>query len=85
MAAYKAAVGMVLTEIVDSDDEKPKKPRRRKTMECIKRRESDYFEHIFQEFKVEHQFWIFLVAVSYIVKGCYSAFSVKVAWNFQKI
>ena len=41
MAAYKAAVGMVLTEIVDSDDEKPKKPRRRKTMECIKRRESD--------------------------------------------
>ena len=56
MAAYKAAVGMVLTEIVDSDDEKPKKPRRRKTMECIKRRESDYFEHIFQEFKVEHQF-----------------------------
>ena len=57
MEAYKAPVGMVLTEIVDSDDEKPKKPRRRKTMECIKRRESDYFQHIFQELKVEHRMY----------------------------
>ena len=57
MAAYKAAVGMVLTEIVDSDDEKPKKPCQRKIMECIKRRESDYFQHIFQELKVEHRMY----------------------------
>ena len=35
MAAYKGAVVMVLEELVDSDD---KKPRRRKTRECIKKR-----------------------------------------------
>ena len=43
----------VLTELVDSHDEKP---RQMKTREWIKRtRESDYFQNIFQEFKVEDQ------------------------------
>ena len=51
MAACKGAVVMVLTELVDSDDEKP---RRGKTTECIKRkRESGYFQNIFQELNVE--------------------------------
>ena len=51
MAACKGAVVMVLTELVHSDDEKP---RRGKTTECIKRRrESGYFQNIFQELKVE--------------------------------
>ena len=53
MAAYKGAVVMVLIELVDSDDEKP---RRWKTREWIKRRrESGYFQNIFQELKVEDQ------------------------------
>ena len=43
----------VLTELVDSHDEKP---RQMKTREWIKRtRESDYFQNIFQELKVEDQ------------------------------
>ena len=43
----------VLTELVDSHDEKP---RQVKTREWIKRtRESDYFQNIFQELKVEDQ------------------------------
>ena len=51
MAACKGAVVMALTELVDSDDEKP---RRGKTTECIKRRrESGYFQNIFQELNVE--------------------------------
>ena len=51
MAACKGALVMVLTELVDSDDEKP---RRGKTTECIKRRrESGYFQNIFQELNVE--------------------------------
>ena len=51
MAACKGAVVMVLTELVDSDDEKT---RRGKTTECIKRRrESGYFQNIFQELNVE--------------------------------
>ena len=36
MAACKGAVVMVLTELVDSDDEKP---RRGKTTECMKKEE----------------------------------------------
>ena len=48
---YKGAVMMVLTELVDSDD---KKTGRGKTREWIKRRrESGYFQNIFQESKVE--------------------------------
>ena len=51
MQAYKDAVVMVLTELVDSDDEKP---RWGKTRERIKRgRESGYFLNIFQGLKVE--------------------------------
>ena len=51
MAVYKVAAGMVLTELVNSDD---KKTRRGKTREWIKRRrESGYFQNIFQESKVE--------------------------------
>ena len=51
MAAYKGAVAMVLTELVDSDDEKP---RRENTREWIKRkRESGYFQNKFQKLKVE--------------------------------
>ena len=50
MAAYKGAVGMVLIKLVDSDDEEP---HRGKTREWIKRRkESGYFQNIFQELKV---------------------------------
>ena len=46
MAAYKGAVVMVLTELVDSDDEKPV---RGKTREWVKRREeSGYSQIIFQ-------------------------------------
>ena len=44
---------MVLTELVDSDDEKS---RRGKTRLWMKRsRESSYFQNIFQELKVEDQ------------------------------
>ena len=51
MVANKGAVVMVLTELVDSDDEIP---RRGKTRKWIKRRrESGYFQNIFQESKVE--------------------------------
>ena len=51
MAAYKGAVVLVLTELVNSDDEKP---HRGNTGEWIKRRrESGYFQNIFQELKVE--------------------------------
>ena len=51
MAVYKVAAVMVLTELVNSDD---KKTRRGKTREWIKRRrESGYFQNIFQESKVE--------------------------------
>ena len=51
MAAYNGAVVMVLTKLVDSHDEKP---RRGKTREWIKRRrESGYFQNIFQELKIE--------------------------------
>ena len=51
MAVYKVAAVMVLTELVNSDD---KKTRRGKTREWIKRRrESGYFQNIFQELKVE--------------------------------
>ena len=53
MVADKGAVVIVLTKFVDSDDEKP---RRGKTIEWIKRRrESGYFQNIFQELKVEHR------------------------------
>ena len=51
MAAYKGAVVMVLTELLDSDDEKP---RRGKAREWIKRRtENGYFQNKFQESNVE--------------------------------
>ena len=51
MAVYKVAAVMVLTELVNSDD---KKTRRGKTREWIKRRrESGYFQNIFQESKAE--------------------------------
>ena len=51
MAAHKSAVVIVLTKLVDSDDEKP---RRGKTREWIKRKsESGYFQNIFLELKVE--------------------------------
>ena len=51
MAVYKVAAVMVLTELVNLDD---KKTRRGKTREWIKRRrESGYFQNIFQESKVE--------------------------------
>ena len=51
MPAYKGAVVMVFSELVDLDDEKL---RRGKTREWIKRRrESGYFQNIFQESKVE--------------------------------
>ena len=51
MVTYKGAVVMVLTEFVDSDDEEP---RSGKTREWIKRRrESSYFQNIFQGLKVE--------------------------------
>ena len=50
MGACKGAVVMVIKELVDSDDENP---RRGKTREWIKRgRESVYFQKIFQELKV---------------------------------
>ena len=53
MAACKSAAVMVLTELVDSND---RKPRRGKTREWIKRRrETDYLQNIFQELKVEDQ------------------------------
>ena len=53
MGACKGAVVMVIKELVDSDDENP---RRGKTREWIKRgRESVYFQKIFQELKVEDQ------------------------------
>ena len=51
MTAYKGAVVMVLTELVHSDSEKP---RLGKTREWIKRRrESGYFQNIFQELQIE--------------------------------
>ena len=50
MVAYQSAVVMVLTEVVDSDNEKP---RRGKAREWIKRRrECGYFPNIFQELKL---------------------------------
>ena len=53
MVLYKGAVVVVLTELVDSNEEKP---RRRKTREWIKKkRESGYFQNKFQELKVEDQ------------------------------
>ena len=53
MAACKSAAVMVLTELVDSNDGKP---RRGKTREWIKRRsETGYLQNIFQELKVEDQ------------------------------
>ena len=49
--ACKSAAAMVLTELVDSDD---KKPRLGKTREWIKkRRETGYLQNIFQELKFE--------------------------------
>ena len=51
MAANKCAIVIVLAELVDSDDEKP---RRGKTREWIKRRrERGYHHNIFQELKAE--------------------------------
>ena len=55
MVAYKSAIVIVLTELVDPENEKPL---RRKTREWIKsrrerERESGYFQNIFQELKVE--------------------------------
>ena len=51
MAAYKVAVVMTLTELLDSDD---KRPYPGKTREWIKRRrENVYLQNIFQEIKVE--------------------------------
>ena len=51
MVTYKGVVVMVLTEFVDSNDEEP---RWEKTREWIKRRrESSYFQNIFQGLKVE--------------------------------
>ena len=51
MSGYNGAVLMVLTELADSDDEKP---RRENIREWIKRkRESHYFQNIFQELKVK--------------------------------
>ena len=50
-AACKNAAEIVLTELVDSDD---KKPRLGKTREWIKkRRETGYLRNIFQELKFE--------------------------------
>ena len=50
-AACKSAAAIVLTELVDSDD---KKPRLGKTREWIKkRRETGYLQKIFQELKFE--------------------------------
>ena len=54
MAVSKGAVVTLLTDLVDSDDEKP---RRGKTRKWIKRkRESSYFQNKFQNLKVED--WI---------------------------
>ena len=54
MAANNGAVVTLLTDLVDSDDEKP---RRGKTRKWIKRkRESSYFQNKFQNLKVED--WI---------------------------
>ena len=51
MAVSKGAVVTLLTDLVDSDDEKP---RRGKTRKWIKRkRESSYFQNKFQNLKVE--------------------------------
>ena len=51
MVAYKGEIMMVLTELVHSDDEKP---RWAKTKEWIKkRRESGYFQSIVQELRFE--------------------------------
>ena len=53
MAAYKGAVVMVLTELIDSDNEKP---RREETQEWVKRRrESGYFQNTFRELKVKYR------------------------------
>ena len=50
-AACKSAAAMVLTELVDSDN---KKPRLGKTREGIKkRRETGYLQNIFQKLKFE--------------------------------
>ena len=51
MAAYKDAVVMVLTELVDLDYENPYRGKTREWMK--RRRESGYFQNIFQELKVE--------------------------------
>ena len=54
MAANNGAVVTLLTDLVDSDDEKP---RRGKTRKWFKRkRESSYFQNKFQNLKVED--WI---------------------------
>lgn len=51
MAASNSALVLVLAELMDSEDEKP---RRGKTRDWIKRRkESGYFQNIFQELKLE--------------------------------
>ena len=51
MAANNGAVVTLLTDLVDSDDEKP---RRGKTRKWFKRkRESSYFQNKFQNLKVE--------------------------------
>lgn len=58
MVAYKSAVVMVVTELVNSDDEKNRweKPR-----EWIKRRgENGYFQNIFQQLKVPNGFHKYL-------------------------
>ena len=53
MKAYKGGVVMILTGLINSDNQKP---RRWKTKEWIKRRrESGYFQSIFQELIVEYQ------------------------------
>ena len=51
MAAYKVAVVMALTELLDSDDKRPYPGKRREWIK--RRRENVYFQNIFQEIKVE--------------------------------
>ena len=51
MAAYKGAVVMVLTKLVDSDDEKPCWAKAKEWIK--KRRESGYFQNTVQELRVE--------------------------------
>ena len=49
--ACNSAAAMVLTELVDSDDEKPRLGKTRKWIK--KRRETGYLQNIFQELKFE--------------------------------